>query len=138
MSLILLAISLTIAFCIFAYNLAIYALPFMVGLSAAQYTWGAGGGILLSGLAAIGAALVSIGLVIAVLGFARNPALRLIALAVFAVPAVIAGYALIHGVAKNAIDPGLMLYLLSGSAGLFIGIAAMVNLNALGVSLFSR
>lgn len=138
MSLILLAISLTIAFCIFAYNLAIYALPFMVGLSAAQYTWGAGGGILLSGLAAIGAALVSIGLVIAVLGFARNPALRLIALAVFAVPAVIAGYALIHGVAKNAIDPGLILYLLSGSAGLFIGIAAMINLNALGVSLFSR
>ncbi|WP_418459305.1 hypothetical protein ACNT8L_10875 [Brucella intermedia] len=138
MSLILLAISLMIAFCIFAYNLAIYALPFMVGLSAAQYTWGAGGGILLSGLAAIGAALVSIGLVIAVLGFARNPALRLIALAVFAVPAVIAGYALVHGVAKNAIDPGLMLSLLSGSAGLFIGIAAMVNLNALGVSLFSR
>jgi len=110
----------------------------MVGLSAAQYTWGAGGGILLSGLAAIGAALVSIGLVIAVLGFATNPALRLIALAVFAVPAVIAGYALVHGVAKNAIDPGLMLSLLSGSAGLFIGIAAMVNLNALGVSLFSR
>ncbi|KAB2680944.1 hypothetical protein [Brucella pseudintermedia] len=138
MSLILLAISLTIAFCIFAYNLAIYALPFMVGLSAAQYAWGAGAGIFLSGLAAVGAALLSIGLVIAVLGFARNPALRLIALAVFAVPAVIAGYALIHGVAKNAIDPGLMLNLLSGSAGLFIGIAAMVNLNALGVSLFSR
>ncbi|MDI6028350.1 hypothetical protein QBK99_19350 [Corticibacterium sp. UT-5YL-CI-8] len=138
MSLILLAISLTIAFCIFAYHLAIYALPFMVGLSAAQYTWGAGGGILLSGLAAIGAALVSIGLVIAVLGFARNPALRLIALAVFAVPAVIAGYALVHGVAKNAIDPGLMLNLLSGSAGLFIGIAAIINLNALGVSFFSR
>ena len=37
MSLILLAISLMIAFCIFAYNLAIYAFPFMVGLSAAQY-----------------------------------------------------------------------------------------------------
>ncbi len=138
MSLILLAISLTIAFCIFAYNLAIYALPFMVGLSAAQYVWGAGGGILLSGFSALGAALISIGLVIAVLGFAKNPALRLIALAVFAVPAVIAGYALVHGVAKNAIDPGLMLNLLCGSAGLFIGIAAMVNLNALGVSLFSR
>ena len=64
--------------------------------------------------------------------------LALSALAVFAVPAVIAGYALVHGVAKNAIDPGLMLNLLCGSAGLFIGIAAMVNLNALGVSIFSR
>ena len=82
--------------------------------------------------------MLSIGVVIAVLGFARKPVLRLIALAVFAAPAVIAGYALIHGVAKNAIDPGLMLNLLSGSAGLFIGIAAIINLNALGVSLFSR
>lgn len=138
MTLILLAISLTIAFCIIAYNLAIYALPFMAGLSAAQYAWGAGGGILLSGLAAIGTALVSIGLVIAVLGFAKNSALRLVALAIFAVPSVIAGYALVHGIAKNAINPGLMLNLFSGSAGLFIGIAAIVNLNALGVSLFSR
>ena len=32
MSLILLAISLTITLCIIAYNFAIYALPFMVGL----------------------------------------------------------------------------------------------------------
>ena len=39
MSLILLAISLTIMLCIIAYNLAIYALPFMVGLTAAQYAW---------------------------------------------------------------------------------------------------
>lgn len=138
MTLILLAISLTIAFCIFAYNLAIYALPFMVGLSAAQCAWGADAGIFLSGLAAIGAALLSIALVIGVLGFAKNPALRLIALAVFAVPAVIAGYALVHGIAKNAINSGLALNLLCGSAGLFIGIAAMVNLNALGVSVFSR
>lgn len=81
--------------------------------------------------------MLSIGVVIAVLGFARNPALRLIALAIFAVPAVVAGYALVHGVAKNAIDPGLMLNFLSGGAGLFIGIAAIINLNALGVSFFS-
>lgn len=45
MSLILLAISLTITLCIIAYNFAIYALPFMVGLSAAQYAWGAGAGL---------------------------------------------------------------------------------------------
>ena len=45
MSLILLAISLTIMLCIIAYNLAIYALPFMVGLTAAQYAWAAGAGL---------------------------------------------------------------------------------------------
>jgi hypothetical protein len=138
MTLILLALSLAIALCIIAYNLAIYALPFMVGLSAAQFVYGAGAGLLMSGFAAISAALLAIGLVIAVLGFAKNPVLRLIALAVFAVPAAIAGYALVHGVAKNAIDPGVALTLLCGTGGFFIGIAAMINLNALGVSALSR
>lgn len=36
MTLILLAISLSIALCVIAYNFAIYALPFMVGLTAFQ------------------------------------------------------------------------------------------------------
>ena len=138
MTLILLALSLSIALCIIAYNLAIYALPFMAGLSAAQFVYGTGAGVLMSGLAAIGAALLSIGLVIAVLGFAKNPVLRLIALAVFAVPAAIAGYALVHGIAKNAIDSGVALNLLCGVGGFFIGIAAIINLNALGVSTLSR
>lgn len=138
MTLILLALSLSIALCIIAYNLAIYALAIMVGLSAAEFVYGAGTGVAMSGLAAIGAALLSIGLVIAVLGFAKNPVLRLIALAVFAVPAAIAGYTLVHGVAKNAIDSGVALNLLCGTGGFFIGIAAMINLNALGVSALSR
>ncbi|MFU0506388.1 hypothetical protein [Pseudaminobacter sp. NGMCC 1.201702] len=138
MTLILLAISLSIALCIIAYNFAIYALPFMVGLTAFQYAYGTGAGFLMSGLAALGAALLSVGLVIAVLGFARNPALRLIALAIFAVPAAIAGYALVYGITKNAIDSSIVLNLLGGAGGLFIGIAAMLNLNALGTAVLSR
>ena len=138
MTLILLAILLTIMMCVFAYNLAIYALPVMVAITAAQYAWGAGAGVVMSGLIAIGAAVLSIALVIVVLGFAKNPALRLIALALFAVPAVIAGYALVYGITKNAIDSGLVLNLLGGMGGLVIGISAIVNLNALGESVFSR
>ena len=138
MSLILLAISLTIMLCIIAYNLAIYALPFMVGLTAAQYAWAAGAGLFMTGFAAIAAALGAIALVIGVLGFAKNPALRLIALAIFAVPAAIAGYALVYGITKNAIDSGLVLNLFGGMGGLVLGISAIVNLNALGESVFSR
>lgn len=138
MTLILLAISLTIALCVIAYNFAIYALPFMVRLTAFQYVYGMEAGFLLSALAAIGAALLSVALVIAVVGFAKNPALRLIALAVFAVPAMIAGYALVHGVTKNFFDSTIMLNLLGGAGGLFIGIAAMLNLNALGTGVLSR
>lgn len=92
----------------------------------------------MSGFAAIGAALLSVGLVIAVLGFAKSPALRLISLAIFAVPAAIAGYALVYGVTKNAIESTIVLNLLGGAGGLFIGIAAMLNLNALGSAVLSR
>lgn len=138
MTLILLAISLSIALCVIAYNFAIYALPVMVGITAFQYVYGTGAGFLMSGFAALGAALLSVGLVIAVLGFAKNPALRLVALAIFAAPAAIAGYALVYGVTKNAIDSTIALNLLGGAGGLFIGIAAMLNLNALGTAVLSR
>lgn len=124
--------------CIIAYNFVIYALPFMVGLTAFQYVHAADAGFLTSILAAVGAALASVTLVIAVLGFAKNPALRLVALAIFAIPAAIAGYALVHGVTKTMIDSGLVLHLLCGAGGLFIGIAAMFNLNALGSAVLSR
>lgn len=138
MYLILLAIFLSAMACIVAYNFAIYALPFMVGLTAFQYVYATDAGFLMSGLAAIGAALLSIALVIGVLGFAKNPLLRLAALAVFSVPAAIAGYALVYGVTKNAINSTVALNLLGGIGGLFIGSAAMVNLNALGTAVFSR
>lgn len=138
MSLILLAIFLTVTLCVIAYNFAIYALPFMVGLTAFQYAHGVGAGFLLSALAATAAALLSVALVMAVVGFAKNPALRLAALAVFSVPAAIAGYALVHDVMKNATDSAIMLNLLSGAGGLFIGVAAMRNLNALASTGFSR
>ncbi len=138
MTLILLAISLTITACVIAYNLAIYALPVMAAITAAQYAWGAGAGVLMSGFAAGAAALLSIALVIGVLGFAKNPLLRFMALVLFAVPAVVAGYALVYGITKNAIDSSLVLNLLGGIGGLVIGVSAIINLNALGESVFSR
>lgn len=138
MTLILLAISLTLTACVIAWNLAIYALPVMAAIIAAQYAWGAGAGVLLSGFVATGAALLSVALVIGVLGFAKNPVLRFIALLLFAVPAVIAGYALVYGITKNAIDSTIVLNLLGGIGGLVIGVSAIVNLNALGESVLSR
>ena len=89
-------------------------------------------------LAAIGAAIGSIVLVIAVLGLAKNPALRLTALAIFAIPAVIAGFALVHGVTKHMIDSAIAINILGGIGGIVIGIAAVLNLNAVGTAALSR
>ncbi|MBN9583450.1 MAG: hypothetical protein J0G37_18320, partial [Afipia sp.] len=62
----------------------------------------------------------------------------LVALAIFAIPAVIAGTTVVHGIAKHMIDGGLVLNLLCGAGGLFIGIAAMINLYAVGTAVLTR
>lgn len=132
MYLILLAISLTVALCFIAFRFAVFALPVMAAISAFQYLadlgWSNSGCV----FGAAGAAAVVMLLVIGVLGFASNPFLRLAALALFAVPAVIAGYALMHGLAKTTLDPGFGLTALCSFAGLVVGIAAIANLNAIG------
>lgn len=138
MSLILLAITAAIVVGVVAFYFAIYALPFMVAMTAFQWVYATEAGFLMSGLAALGAALASIGLVIAVVGIAKNPAVRLLALAVFAVPAFIAGYALIYGIMKNGTDSAILLNSVGITAGVIIGIAALVNLNAVGEAALSR
>ena len=135
MSLVLLAISLSIALGVLAFRFAVFALPVMAGIAAFLQVHGGGAGFGLSFLAGLAGAALSVAFVIAILGFARNPFLRLGALGLFAVPAAVAGYALAHGVAKHALDPGVMLTLLCGGCGAVVAVAAMINLNALGEGL---
>lgn len=138
MSLVLLAISLSIALGVLAFRFAVFALPVMAGFAAFLQIHEAGAGFGLSFLAGLAGAALSVAFVIAILGFARNPFLRLGALGLFAVPAAVAGYALAHGVAKHALDPGVMLTLLCGGCGAVVAVAAMINLNALGEGLLDR
>jgi fumarate reductase subunit D len=108
----------------------------MTGITAFQYVYATSSGFWLSALAAIGAAIGSIA--IAILGFAKNPALRLIALVIFAVPAMIAGYAFVHGMTKHMIDSAIAINVLGGIGGIVISIAAVLNLNAVGSAALSR
>ncbi|MBG6204661.1 hypothetical protein IWQ48_005830 [Labrenzia sp. EL_13] len=138
MTLILLAISLTIILCVVAFNFAIYALPVMAGIVAFQQFHVSGAGFGLSAFGALCSAVLSLILVIVVLVFAKRPIVRLFALGIFAVPAAIAGYALAHGLAKNAVDSAIVLNLLCGTSGLIVAIAAMISLHALGEDVLSR
>ena len=138
MSLVLLAISLSIALGVLAFRFAVFALPVMAGTAAFLQVLEGGAGFGLSFLASLAGAAISVAFVIAILGFARNPFLRLGALSLFAVPAAVAGYALAHGVAKHALDPGVLLTLLCVGCGAVVAVAAMINLNALGEGLLDR
>lgn len=138
MSLVLLAISLSIALGVLAFRFAVFALPVMAGIAAFLQVHGGGAGFGLSFLAGLAGAALSVAFVIAILGFARNPFLRLGALGLFAVPAALAGYALAHGVAKHALDPGILLTLLCAGCGAVVAVAAMINLNAMGEGFLYR
>lgn len=132
MILILLAVMFTAALCIIAWYLATWALPVMVAVETFRFIHATEAGFLLSLLAAVVMALLSVGLVLLVLFKARNPILCLLARAVFVIPAMIAGYAVLHGVTHDAIESAVALKLLCGTAGLTTGIAALINLNGFG------
>ncbi|MBT0779352.1 hypothetical protein [Paracoccus sp. pheM1] len=132
MTLILLAVMLTAVTCVIAWYLAIYALPVMVAVETFRLIHATEAGFLLSALVAATVALLSVGLVLLVLFKAKNPILCLLARAVFVIPAMIAGYAVVHGVTHDAIESTVALKLLCGTAGLVTGIAALMNLNGFG------
>lgn len=138
MSLILFAISLSIALAWLAFRLAVFALPVMAAIGAFQHVQSADAGSALSAGAALAAAFTAMAVVLLALWFARHPILKLAALALFAVPAAVAGYALAHGVARHAIDPGLGLTLLSVACGAVVAIAAMVNIMAMAIDFAER
>ena len=94
----LMSVALVGILCVVAYTLATYALPLMLGFAVARFAYHTGSGL-------IGASFI--GLIAAVAAFAvfsllfatrRSPIPRLIVALVFAAPAAIAGYALVHGV----------------------------------------
>ncbi|WP_404933619.1 hypothetical protein [Nitratireductor sp. L15S-10] len=138
MTLILLAVSLSIALCVIAFNFAIYALPFMVGLAAFRYVSATDASVAMSLIAALGAAGLSVVVAAAVLAFVQAPLLRLPVLVLFAAPAALAGYTVVHGVAHNVIESMVALNLLCGTGGLIVGIAALLNISAHAAALSPR
>ena len=71
MSLVLLAISLSVALGVLAFRFAVFALPVMAGITAFLQVQDGGSGFGLALVAGVVGAVVSIGLVIAILGFAN-------------------------------------------------------------------
>lgn len=89
--------------CVLAYTLAVYALPFMLGITAAQFAYHTGAGFIGAGLVGFVAAVAAFGVLALLFDTLRSPILRLIVALVFAAPAAVAGYALVHGVTKEAV-----------------------------------
>lgn len=58
----------------------------------------------------------------------RTPILRLIVALIFAAPAAVAGYALVHGVTKDSVPSEIWRQIFCIVGGGFVGVSAMMRL----------
>lgn len=116
--------------CFVAYTLATYALPFMLGLTAARFAYETGSGLIGAGLVGLAAGAVAFGLLVFLFASLRPPILRLIVALVFAAPAAMAGYALVHGVTREAVPSEVWRQIFCIIGAIFVGVSALMRLAA--------
>ena len=126
----LMSVALIAILCVVAYRLAVYALPFMLGLTAAQFAHQTGSGLIGAGLISLAAAGVAFGILALLFDTLRQPVLRLIVALIFAAPAAVAGYALVHGVTREAVPSEIWRQIFCIIGGGFVGVSALMRLAA--------
>ncbi|SEM01377.1 hypothetical protein [Xaviernesmea oryzae] len=87
--------------CWLLFTLAVFALPFLLGVSAGTWAWHTGAGWLGAVLVGLVAAALTFGLGQVLLAIVRPLWAKLAIAAVFVAPAVIAGYHAVHGIVKH-------------------------------------
>ncbi|MEJ5083783.1 hypothetical protein [Ochrobactrum sp. MYb379] len=102
--------------CILAYNLAVYALPFTLGLTAAQFAYGTGAGLIRAGLVGLCSAGAAFGILAGLFETIRSPVIRLIVALIFGAPAAVAGYALVYRVTGEAVPSDIWRHSSASSA----------------------
>jgi hypothetical protein len=100
----------------------------MLGFAAARFAYHTDSGLIgasFIGLIAAAAAFAAFAVVFATL---RSPILRMVLALVFAAPAAIAGYALVHGVSHEAIPSAIWRQIFCFIGGAGVGVSALMRL----------
>tara|TARA_R110002051_G_scaffold2924_11_gene15444 strand:+ start:18174 stop:18590 length:417 start_codon:yes stop_codon:yes gene_type:complete len=124
----LMSVALIAGLCVLAYTLAVYALPFMLGVEAARFAYATGSGLIGAGLVGLVAGAAAYGLLVFVFASLRSPILRLIVALIFATPAAMAGYALVYGVTREAVSSEVWRQIFCIIGGGFVGVSALLRL----------
>jgi hypothetical protein len=85
--------------CALLFRLSIYALPLFMAIAAASATYRAGNGLIAALTAAELAAIATIVIAQLTLGFVKSDFARAVIGLIFALPAALAGYHAVHGIA---------------------------------------
>ncbi len=113
-----------------AYTPATYALPFMLGLTAARFAYETRSGLIGAGLVGLAAGAAAFGLLVFLFASLRPPILRLIVALAFAAPAAMAGYMLVHGVTREPVPSEIWRQIFCIIGAMFVGVAALMLLAA--------
>lgn len=124
----IMGVALIAMLCVLAYTLAVYALPFMLGLTAAQFAYQTGSSLIGAGLVGLVAGVAAFGILAFLFDTLRPPILRLIVALVFATPAAVAGYALIHGITKESVPSEIWRQIFCIIGGSFVFVSALMRL----------
>lgn len=127
---ILMTVPLVIMLCVLAYRLATFALPFMLALEAARFAFATGAGWVGAGIIGFFAGVASFGILALLFVTLRAPIWRLAVALIFAAPAAVAGYALVHGVTRETVPSEIWRQVFCIAGGLFVGCSALARLAA--------
>ena len=126
--LMLMTMALLAGLCVLAYTLAVYALPFMLGVEVARWAYASGSGLIGAALVELVTGAVAYGLLIALFMAVRPPILRLAMALVLAAPATVAGYALVHGITREAVPSEVWRTIFCLIGGGVTGVSALMRL----------
>lgn len=125
---IVLAIVLVCGMALLAYRLATFAMPFMLAIEAARFAFATGAGWIGAGIVGFLAGVAAFGILSFLFATLRAPILRLAVAVVFAAPAAVAGYALMHGVTREAVPSEVWRQIFCIAGGIFVGCSALARL----------
>jgi hypothetical protein len=100
-SVILLAAALFVGICALAFTLATYALPFVIGLAASRLILGCGAAWAFAAIAGLAVGVSSFAALVYLRAVLRRPFARFAVAVIYAAPAAVAGYALMHGLVSD-------------------------------------
>jgi hypothetical protein len=100
-SVILLTVALFASMCALAFSLATYALPFMTGLAASRLILACGAGWAMASIAGLVAGISSFAALVYLRAILHRRVARFAIAVIYAVPAAVAGYALMLGVVSD-------------------------------------
>jgi hypothetical protein len=125
-------------FCSLMFTLAVYALPFSIGLSASIAALHGGAGVIGALLVGIFAGGLTLGIGQIAFAIVRPLVLRAIIAATFAVPAAIAGYHVILGLSQIGVPSLVWRQLFASMGAVFIGATAWARMTLLAEPLSLR